>query len=67
MIPLSRFLEPHITYVRDLRKAEKRVRIAEEDCLRSTESLICHPLVSKKLKGKLLKFRRELMGNSAPE
>ena len=65
MIPLCDFLEPHITYVRNLREAERRVEIAKENCLRSTESLIAHPLSSKKRE--LLKFRRELMGDSATE
>jgi len=67
MIPLCDFLKPHITYIRDLRKAEKLVKFAEEDCLRSTESLIAHPLIPASFKTKLLKFRRELMGNSATE
>ena len=65
MIPLCDFLEPHITYLLELKRAEKRVQIAKENCLRSTESLIAHPLVSKKRE--LLKFRRKLMGNFATE
>lgn len=60
MIKYENFLQCHLDFYSEFRKAERFLQARKDDLIRSTNSLICHSETSELFKSQLLKFKRDL-------
>jgi len=63
-IPISRFLQCHLDYLSEFEDVERRrrneLKAAKSNLIRSTNSLISHPDISRDYKLYLMEFKKTL-------